>query len=189
MTSQRYRLDSQKAGLLVIDVQEKLYPHLDRAEMVGSNIIRCIEGFKAIRLPIVVTEQYPSGLGNTIEGLRDALGSEQEYHAKTAFSCMGDSTIRDLLCSGQVTQWVLVGIEAHVCVLQTALDLLEAGRQVVIANDCITSRSIYNFSTAIAEMRDFGARISSLETVLFELVKDSKAPPFRQISELVKAGV
>ena len=99
---------------------------------------------------------------------------------------MDDDLVKAELLLAPVSQWVLAGIEAHVCVLQTAKDLLEQGKQVVVLNDAISSRSIYDFSTAIAEMRDCGARISSTETVLFELLRDSKAAEFKEISQLIK---
>jgi nicotinamidase-related amidase len=99
---------------------------------------------------------------------------------------LNDPELNKYLLALPVQQWVLIGIEAHVCVLQTAKDLLRENKQVVVLNDAISSRSIYDFATAIAEMRDCGVRISSAETILFELLKDSKAEEFKQISHLVK---
>lgn len=171
-------------GLLVIDVQERLFPKVDRAEGVLRNMERMVRAFQILNLPIVTTEQYPKGLGPTVPELRQLLGSDQRYLDKTTFSCGCDPAIVEAL--KERTQWLLIGIETHVCVLQTAKDLLQLGKSVAIANDCVSSRSIFDYSTALAEARDAGARITSLEIVLFELLRDAKAPEFKEISMLVK---
>ncbi|MEI8366440.1 MAG: isochorismatase family protein [Parachlamydiaceae bacterium] len=181
-----YRVDRANVGLLVIDVQEKLFPYVENSCVVMQTMQKAIRGFQILHLPIYVTEQYPRGLGGTVPTLKGILGEGQRYLTKTAFSCLADDAIRQELVHSSITQWVIVGIEAHVCVLQTAKDLLEQGKQVIILNDAISSRSIYDFSTAIAELRDCGARISSTETVLFELLRDSKATEFKEISQLIK---
>ncbi len=180
------KLHRSKTGLLVVDVQEKLIQLEDRSVEVLQMIQKVIKGFQILKLPIVVTEQYPEGLGSTVAGIKSLLGEKQCYFTKTAFSCLGDSLINEEIQSMGLSQWVVIGIEAHVCVLQTAKDLVSMSFEVVVLNDAITSRSVYDFSTAIAEMRDCGIRISSCETVLFELLEDSKAPEFKKISQLIK---
>jgi len=181
-----YKLSRDKAGLLVIDVQEKLFPYVENTCTVMKAIQKVLRGFQILKLPVFVSEQYPKGLGETVDVLKGILGDKQNYLVKTAFSCMDDKTVKKALLESPVEQWVLAGIEAHVCVLQTAKDLIHQGKQVVVLNDAISSRSIYDFSTAIAELRDCGARISSTETVLFELLRDSKAEEFKEISQLIK---
>lgn len=181
-----YFLNRNETGLLVIDVQEKLFPHMDHSCETIHGIQKIIKGFRILQLPIAVTEQYPEGLGLTLQGVKNGLDPSQKYWKKTSFSGLGDPQIKADLLKMPINQWVLVGIEAHVCVLQTAKDLLLEGKQVVVVNDAISSRSVYDFSTAIAEMRDCGARIGSVEIVLFELVGDAKAPEFKEISHLVK---
>lgn len=183
---QNYILERDKTGLLVVDIQEKLVNHVERPCEMLLAIHKLIQGFQILKLPIVVSEQYPEKLGETVEGIKKTLDSNSTYLTKTTFSCMDDPNIRKHLLHLPIQQWVIVGLEAHICVLQTAKALLAAGKQVVVLNDAISSRSIYDFSTAIAEMRDCGARISSTETVLFELVRDSRAPEFKQISQLVR---
>lgn len=180
------KLSREKCGLLVVDVQEKLFPYVENSCHVMQAIQKAVRGFQILGLPIFVSEQYPKGLGNTVAPLKGVLGEQQQYLVKTAFSCLDDEQVKAELLRTQIQQWVLVGIEAHVCVLQTAKDLLEQGKQVVVLNDAISSRSIYDFSTAIAEMRDDGVRISSTETVLFELLRHSKASEFKEISQLIK---
>lgn len=180
------KLSRDKVGLLVVDVQEKLFPYVENSCPVMQTLQKAVRGFQILHLPIYVTEQYPKGLGSTVATLKGVLGQEQAYLTKTAFSCLDDAAIKEALLNAPIEQWVVIGIEAHVCVLQTVKDLLENGRQVTVLNDAISSRSIYDFSTAIAEMRDCGARISSTETVLFELLRNSKATEFKEISQLIK---
>lgn len=173
-------------ALLLVDVQEKLVPLVERTVELLSAIQKVIRGFQILGIPIVVTEQYPQGLGQTVPGIRCMLGENQVYHAKTAFSCVGDPKIKEMLLEMPQQQWIVIGIEAHVCILQTAKGLLNEGKDVTVLNDAISSRSIYDYSTAIAEMRDLGIRITSVETVLFELIHTSQAPEFKKISQLLK---
>lgn len=140
-----------------------------------------------MHLPVYLSEQYPEGLGATIKPIREQLADQYHPLVKSAFSCIDDPAISKLVKTSLRQQWILVGIEAHICVLETAKGLLQLGHDVVVLNDSISSRSIYDYSTAIAEMRDIGVRISCAETVLFELLKDSKAPEFKQISQLIKS--
>lgn len=181
-----FTLERKRTGLLIIDVQDKLFNQVERSCEVMLAIQKTIKGFQILNLPIFVSEQYPKGLGPTIATIKASLNDEQEYFNKTTFSCLKDPILKEKIRKSKVDQWVLVGMEAHVCVLQTAKDLLADGKEVVILNDAITSRSIYDFSTAIAEMRDSGARISSAETVLFELLVDSQAEEFKEMSRLIK---
>jgi nicotinamidase-related amidase len=179
-------LERKRTGLIVIDVQDRLFSLVERQCDVTHSIEQVIRGFQILHLPIVVTEQYPEKMGMTIEALRQVLGQDYKPVGKRTFSCLGEEALQAQILSLPVDQWVLVGIETHVCILQTAKALLRAGKEVVVLNDCITSRSIYDYSTAIAEMRDCGVRISSVETVLFELVQDSRIPEFKEISQLIK---
>lgn len=180
------RHSKERSALMVVDVQERLVETVERRGDMLAGIKKVVNGCKILNVPILATEQYPQGLGSTEPRLKDALGPNQQFLSKTAFSAMADPVIRQAIQDLGRDQWILVGIEAHVCILQTARDLIEAGNQVTVLNDCISSRSIYDYSTAIAELRDLGVRISSGETVLFELLHDSKAPEFKQISQLIK---
>ena len=180
------RLEPSKAALLIVDVQEKLFPHVDRPCEVMEKMQLLLQGMKLLQIPYIATEQYPVGLGPTIKPLRDLIGEEALYPSKTCFSALGDPKVKKNLEEMNRSQWIVVGIEAHVCVIQTVRDLLEEGNQVVVVNDAISSRSIYDFSSSIAEMRDMGARIASTETVLFELFHDAKHPQFKAFSKLIK---
>ncbi|MBA3721334.1 MAG: isochorismatase family protein [Parachlamydiaceae bacterium] len=177
-----------KTALLVIDMQDKVFASVDRGPETLHTSLKVIKGFQTLSLPIFISEQYPQGLGSTILPLKTVLGDEYRPWIKTSFSCMRNEPFHLYVSNSSIEQWVLIGIEAHICVLQTAKDLLQAGKKVTILNDAIASRSIFDYSTAIAEMRDAGARISSCETVLFELLQDAKAPEFKAISQLVKSA-
>ncbi len=181
-----FDLEEKKAGLLVIDVQEKLFDKVERAPEVIQKMMQMIRGAKILELPIIATEQYPKGLGHSVSAVRGLLGEDFKYIEKSTFSCFGENKFVEKINSLPVTQWILVGIEAHVCILQTAKDLLKAGKQVVVLNDAISSRSPLDLLTAIEEMRNCGARISSTETVIFELVKNSASPIFKEIIKIIK---
>lgn len=179
-------LDPYKTSLLVVDVQEKLFPLIENPCEVLEKMLLLIKGVKLLHVPIFISEQYPKGLGSTIEAIRETAGPEAEYFSKTTFSCLKDDKIKEHFKMLPRPQCIVIGIEAHVCIFQTVRSLIREGKEVVVANDAISSRSIYDFSTAIAEMRDLGARISSTETILFELLGDSKKPEFKALSALIK---
>lgn len=182
-----FNLYRQDTALLVVDMQDKVFAAVDRGREVLQTILKVIKGLQILKLPIYLSEQYPEGLGPTLLPLKTVLGADYKPWIKTAFSCVDDANFRLHLNQVPIQQWILVGIEAHICVLQTAKGLIKAGKNVVVLNDGITSRSIYDYSSAIAEMRDAGVRISTSETVLFELLHDSHAPEFKQISQLIKS--
>lgn len=178
-------LPQDQTALLVIDMQEKLFPIVDRSEEILRNVIKAVDAFQIFGAPIIASEQYPEGLGHTIPVLKERLPTVVH---KTSFSCYGQEHLKLAIKELSCTHFVLCGIEAHVCVLQTAKDLMQAGYHVTVLNDAITSRSVYDFSTAIGELRDAGVRISSTETVIFELLRGSDSPSFKEISALIKAG-
>lgn len=173
-------------GLLIVDVQGKLFSRVERNGEILQVMLQMISAFKILQLPIVVTEQYPQGLGGTIPILKHFLDIDQKYWEKTTFSCMGDAELSRHILSLPTQNWIVMGIEAHVCILQTVKGLLAAGKDPIVLNDAVTSRSLYDFSTAIAEIRDLGVRVTSAETILFELMGDSKVPEFKAISQLIK---
>lgn len=181
------RLVKENAGLLIVDFQERLLAHVERSCELLVAIEKVVRGCQYMGIPIIATEQYPEKMGPTAPTIQKLLDPDTDYLPKTTFSCVADSEIKRAIEKTAVNQWVVVGIEAHVCVFQTARDLKEAGYGVVVLNDAISSRSIFDYSTAIAEMRDEGIRISSVETVLFELLHDSKTSEFKQVSQLIKS--
>jgi nicotinamidase-related amidase len=182
-----FTLLRNQAALLIVDMQGKVFAAVDHGNDILQTILRVLKGFQALVIPVFVSEQCPDKLGESMLPVRIALGNDYKPYKKTTFSCVADPEFLAFVKNSGLTQWVLVGIEAHVCVLQTAKDLLNLGMEVVVLNDAISSRSIYDFSTGIAEMRDAGVRISCAETVLFELLRDSRSPEFKEISQLVKS--
>jgi nicotinamidase-related amidase len=186
MNERNWFLSRDKAGLLVVDVQERLFPLVERYDEILQEILKTIKGFQILKLPIVITEQYPEKMGKTVHPVKALFQESLHTFPKTVFSCVRDRAIKEKLSGLHVKQWVLVGIEAHVCIQQTVKELLNYDYQVAVVNNAISSRSLYDFSTSIAEMRDSGARITSVETVLFELMGDSKIPEFKEVSRLIK---
>jgi nicotinamidase-related amidase len=179
-------LAQNNCGLWLVDVQEKLIPEMDRAGEVLETLAFLLKAREILGLPLIVTEQYPQGLGPTTGRLKKWIPANQMIYAKTTFSGYSNIRIREAVDSLSVRNWILVGIEAHICVLQTAKDLLLNGKKVVVLNDAITSRSIYDYSTAVGDLKDMGARITSVETVIYEILRDSSHPDFKALLSLVK---
>ncbi len=170
---------------LIIDMQEKLYPHIFENEKLTHNTSILIKGLLHMEVPILVAQQYTEALGHTIAPIQEALG-EFSYFEKTSFSCCDMSDFTKDMEDSRKKFVIIAGIEAHVCVLQTAVDLIEKGYIPVIIEDCISSRDIKNKETAVKRMISEGAIISSYESILFELCRDASYPYFRAISKLVK---
>lgn len=179
-------LEPSNTVLLIVDMQEKIFASVERGPEILNTICKFVKGLQMLDLPILVSEQYPQGLGKTLLPLQMQLGNAYQPWVKSTFSCLDDPAFLRHATLLPRHQWIVVGIEAHICVLQSVKGLLRAGKQVAVLNDAISSRSIYDFSTAIAEMRDAGARVTCAETVLFELMRDSKHPQFKSISDLIK---
>ena len=179
------RIPGENTVGLFIDIQEKLFPHMQEKDMLEHNLISMSAGLKILEIPFMVTEQYTKGLGFTISPLKLALG---EYSAieKSAFSCCDEPVFISRLQATGKKNVILCGIETHVCVLQTAIDLIKAGYLPVVIEDCVSSRKLADKQIAIERMRQEGAIISSLESVLFELTRFSGTGAFKAISRLVK---
>lgn len=183
-----FTLQPDQTILLIIDMQEKIFVSVDRGFEVLNNLCKFVRGSQFLNLPIVQSEQYPEGLGKTVAPLQTLLDQAYQPWVKSTFSCIDDPKFLNYVLSLPYQQWIVTGIEAHICVLQTVKGLLKIGKQVTVLNDAVTSRSSFHFTTAIAEMHDAGARTSCAETVLFELLQDSKHPQFKSISNLVKTS-
>ncbi|HTQ38296.1 MAG TPA: hydrolase [Pirellulales bacterium] len=170
-------------GLLVVDVQQKLIGLIDGHAQIVWNIRRLIDGAKLLGLPIFATEQYPQGLGPTAAELASGL---DHVFDKTAFSCGGCPALcRELEKAGK-RKWMVCGIEAHVCIQQTVLDLLAEGFSVYVAADAVGSRSRFDYEIALRRLEAAGATLTTVEAALFEWCQDSKAPQFKQISKMVQ---
>jgi len=179
------RIERQWAAGLVIDVQEKLFPHMDGSEELLRRTKILLKGLHVLQVPLVMTEQYPKGLGPTLEPISMMIEKEAVTE-KISFSCCGEPDFSERLKSLQRSTVILCGIEAHVCVLQTVVDLLEEEYAVVVVEDCISSRNPMDKRVAVERMRSEGAIISTCESVLFELAKIAGTEEFKAISRLVK---
>lgn len=170
---------------LIIDIQERLNPHIHDHRKITKNTGILIEGLKALGIKIMVTEQYTKGLGFTIEPLKGLL-SDIEFIEKQAFSCCDEPQFKQDLAM-VAPKWVIIaGIESHVCVLQTVIDLIAHGYRPVVVEDCVGSRQANDKTIAIGRMRSEGAIITTYESLLFELLRYSGTDVFKKISKLVK---
>ncbi|MFO7764794.1 MAG: isochorismatase family protein [Pelovirga sp.] len=183
---EKFWLDARRAALLVIDVQEKLAPAMsqDLYRQLKQNAPLLIAGFKSLGLPIITTEQYTKGLGHTVAELKGA--TEQHCVEKLSFSCCGDDGFSAALKTSNVSQVVIVGMETHVCVLQTVIDLLDQGFCVHLVRDAVSSRFISDYTSALEVAAAAGAVITTTETALFQLVRVAGTEEFKAISKLVR---
>ena len=178
-------LRPETAFLAVIDVQGKLAEIVHDAEDTSWNIVRLVMGAKLLGVPIIATEQAPEKLGETVEDVRNALAGVPRLK-KVTFSCCADETIDAAFRHTGRKQAILCGIEAHVCVYQSAMELLDKGYEVHVVTDATSSRAISNKETACARMSAEGAKLSTTEMCLFELKVDCLGDEFRKLSTLLK---
>lgn len=184
MRMPRLRVDN--TVLLVVDMQEKLQPLIHEDAKLRAKAAALAEGCRLLGVPVVVTEQYPKGLGHTVPELHAALKTAGGALEKTAFSCPADAGVRARLESLHRPNVLLAGVEAHICVLQTALDLGESGYAVHLVEDAVGSRTLQNKEAGVARARKHGAEPSTVEMALFELMGHSKHPAFRDVQALIK---
>lgn len=175
-----------KALVLAIDLQEKLVSATDARAAEIQNAKKLIEAANILNIPLVVTEQYPHGLGGTVSEIKNLFGNNTYVIEKTAFSALEEPKILDILNKSGKKQIILFGIELHVCVYQTALELIEKGFEVYLVKDASKSRKDFEFNTSLELLRDKGANITCLEIALFELLRNSKHPHFKEIQALIK---
>lgn len=180
------RISRGQAALAIIDMQEAFRKVIPDFDTVASRISKAVQGARILNVPVIVTEQYPQGLKHTAQEIIDALPAELKVIEKTCFSSCGAEDFLSELLSRNIKQVLLCGIEAHICVMQTALDLLERGLEVHLLVDCITSRKPENKLAALARLTQAGAVQSTLEMALFEIMRGSDSPQFKQIQVLIK---
>lgn len=171
---------------LVIDIQDKLAPVIFNTEQIVHNTAILIKGLNTLKVPMIVTQQYTKGLGMTLPKLIEAMGDKFVYSDKAAFSCMDDDNIRKQVEASGRKNVLLFGMEAHICVLQTAIDLVERGYKVFLVEDCIGSRREYDKKVGLQRAMYEGARITTYESILFELTRVSGTDEFKAISKLIK---
>lgn len=179
------KISAELSALLIVDVQEKLVGAMHEPDQMIANCDRLGEAALALDVPILVSEQYPQGLGPTVNALSRLAGSAGPV-AKVHFSCFADDEYRERYALLARTQPIIVGIEAHVCVLQTALDLVGKGQTPIVVADAITSRVEASKSLALDRLRANGVEVVSAEMVIFEWLHTAQNPAFRAVSKLLK---
>jgi nicotinamidase-related amidase len=179
----RFRLDARQAQLLVIDVQDKLVPAMDQGELTVQKILIMVQIAKAMEMPVLLTEQYPEGLGPTDARLLAQIQAKPVH--KLEFSAY-TTELKEQLAATTRRQIIVCGLETHVCVFQTVRDLLESGYQVFVVQDAVCSRASPNKQNGLALMTQMGAVVSNLETILFDLLKQAGTPLFKQLSRLIR---
>lgn len=178
-------MDAENTVLVIVDVQGKLAHSMFEKERLFRNLRTVIQGIRILNIPILWLEQYPKGLGPTIEEIGELLG-DLEPVAKTCFSACGTEGFLDRLMAMDRNQVLVAGIETHICVYQTTRDLLAREFQVEVLADAVSSRTSENRDLGLERMREDGARLTSVEMALFDLLKEAGSPEFKEIVGLVK---
>ena len=178
-------LSVEDTVLMVIDMQGNLYESMQDKQFLLENVQKLIRGMRVFGIPVIVTEQIPEKLGPTIAPVAALLPDVQGI-PKADFSCCGDEKIMKALKAADHRQVLVCGIEAHVCVYQTTVDLLGFGYEVHLVADAVSSRTVMNREIGIEKMRDGGAHLASTEMVLFELIRTAEDPKFKEIFKIVK---
>ena len=178
-------IQKEKCALLVIDLQEKILSVINNNERVISNSLKLINGFNIMNVPVFITEQYPKGLGNTDPRILSAMENIKPIE-KMTFSCYGSEELVHNLHEYDIHRIVVCGIESHVCVIQTVLDLIFNKFQVFVASDAVSSRRQFDYEMSLRRMGANGAEISLTESILFEMLNVAGTEEFKAISKLVK---
>jgi nicotinamidase-related amidase len=179
-------LTTDNTALLVIDMQGRLAQVMHNKEQLFANVERIIRGAKLLNLPIIWTEQVPEKLGATLPPIAELMQDVAQPIAKSSFSCCGVASFTEQLAATGRRQILMAGIETHVCVYQTALDLLDQDYHVELVTDAVSSRTDENRQLAIERIKEAGATLTSTEMALFELLRAADQPQFREISKIVK---
>jgi nicotinamidase-related amidase len=179
-------IDRSDSILVVVDVQERMMPVIDRVDAVTDNILRLINGFRALGLPILVTEQYSRGLGHTIVPVREALAEWYRPIEKISFSAAGELHFMQQLEGSTRKTVLLCGVETHVCIYQTARDLALTGFDVEVVADAVSSRAAMNREIALAKLPRRGIDLTSVEMALFEIMSRADVPEFKAVSGIVR---
>lgn len=178
-------LRDSSVGVLV-DIQERLHPHMHEGDLQLQKTLTLMAGLQTLEVPMLLTEQYPRGLGSTLEAVQLQMGAAFSPLEKASFSCCDDAGFMRALLGLQRSTVLLAGIETHVCVLQTAMDLLAADMQPVVVVDATSSRNPRDRDVALRRIEREGGRLTTVESILFELTRMSGTATFKDISRLVK---
>jgi len=170
---------------IIIDIQERLLPAINNNQVLQDNVYKLLKGLKLFNVPIITTQQYTKGLGETSTRLQELISNVKPIE-KLSFSCYQEPSFKNEIAKTAKKIALIIGIEAHVCVLQTVIDLIENGYTAVVVSDCISSRTEENKSIALIRMQQEGAIITSYESLLFELCTKAGTEEFKALSAIVK---
>ena len=185
MAVDKYMLDRNNAALLIIDIQERLAVVMDKIERVVRNTLHLGELAKMLNIPVVVTEQYPKGLGKTLPEIQSALPASLPIE-KVSFNCCGEESFNEQMKRLGKKKIIVTGMETHICVLQTSLGLIQAGFDVHLVTDAVCSRTKANWRSGLELIRDAGGVLTNTETVLFQILGVAGTPEFKAISNRIK---
>ena len=181
----KFCLDKKEVVLVIVDIQERLTEVMAERQKVIDNCLHLIEAAKLLNIPVILNEQYPNGLGPTVSEIKEALQPYEPLEKVTFSCCRGDEFMNRIASAGR-KKVILVGMETHVCVLQTCIDLLGKDYMIHVVQDAVCSRTGNNFRAGIEFMRNAGAVITCTETVLFQLLERAGTDEFRTISRRIK---
>jgi nicotinamidase-related amidase len=177
-------IDRNRTAFIMVDVQDRLLSAMQGSGALISNVNKLLESAKILGIPLIVTEQYPKGLGGTSAGI--ALPQDAIPIEKISFSCFGSEDFRERLHHLKRDTIVIFGTEAHICVLKTALDALKEGQEVHVVSDAVSSRKSEDWRLGVERMRQSGAFIATTEMVIFQLIEKAGSEEFKAISKLLK---
>lgn len=178
-------LEKENCGLVLVDVQGSLARMVHNSESMVTQTQKLLKCCQLLSIPIIWLEQYPKGLGATIPELSELMVGNT-VNEKIHFNALYEGAIKDKIINSAKQQWLVVGIEAHICVYQTVLGLLNEGLEVEVVSDCISSRLQSNVDIALTKMRDNGASITSVEMCIYELMKNAKVDTFKDVLSIIK---
>jgi nicotinamidase-related amidase len=178
-------LTADNTILVAIDFQERLFPVMHEKEKLLKNVLKLIQGAQVLNIPVILTEQYPKGLGPTLPEIKELLPDVQPIE-KTCFNCCDEDNFSKALEKSKRKKVLICGIEAHICVYQTAMALLRTSYEVQVVADCVSSRDPENKTVALFRMGSAGASPTTVEMALFEILKVAKGDAFKAISNIVK---
>lgn len=176
-------MNRNESLLIIIDVQEKLAPAMNSPREVINGCARLIDIAKILAIPFIITEQYPKGLGQSMIDIREKAGAETQYHAKTTFSCVRDENILNMITTSGKKQIILAGLETHICILQTALELKDKGYDVFVVSDACATRDPLQNVLGIQRLLHNKINVVSSEMVIFEWLEKSGSEEFKTISK------
>jgi len=178
-------LSKEGTALVIIDIQEKLFPHMAEKDRIAQNVAKLVKFAEIMKIPVVLTEQYPKGLGCTIPEVKRLVPNIHPIE-KVDFTCLGSEEFKACLGRLEAQKLIITGIESHICVTQTAIDGLNKGYKVYVVSDAVSSRSLADKAIAIERMRQSGVTIVSTEMLIYELLGRAGTAEFREALKLVK---